>query len=100
FTLEIGTTGEIVNIVGGVETIQKETGAKENTITAKQIDNLSVISRSALELLRILPGVTAPNPDEAGQQAVGFNSGANNNNQYHVNGLRGEQNNVSIDGAR
>src|SRR5436853_1577614 len=38
FTLEIGTTGEIVNIVGGVEPIRKETGAKENTITAKQID--------------------------------------------------------------
>ncbi len=100
FTLEVGTAGEVVNVVGGFEPLQKETGAKENTITAKQIENLSVIGRSALELLKILPGVTAPNADEAGQQAVGFNSGTNNNNQYHVNGLRGEQNNVSIDGAR
>ncbi|MFL6213531.1 MAG: carboxypeptidase regulatory-like domain-containing protein [Blastocatellia bacterium] len=100
FTLEVGTQGEIVNVVGGVEPIQTETGAKENTITAKQIDNLSVISRSALELLRILPGVVAPFPDAPGQQAVGFNSGANSNNQYNVNGLRGENNNVSIDGAR
>src|SRR5436309_16140955 len=33
FTLEIGTQGEVVNIVGGVEQIQTETGAKENTIT-------------------------------------------------------------------
>jgi outer membrane receptor protein involved in Fe transport len=100
FTLEIGTQGEVVNVVGGFEPIQKESGAKENTITAKQIDNTSIIGRSALELLRTLPGVVAPNPDEAGQQAVGFNSGANNSAQYNVNGLRGEQNNVSIDGAR
>jgi Carboxypeptidase regulatory-like domain/TonB-dependent Receptor Plug Domain len=99
-TLEVGTAGEVVNVVGGFEPIQKETGAKENTITAKQIDNISVIGRSALELLKTLPGVTAPNADEAGQQAVAFNSGTNANAQYHVNGLRGEYNNVSIDGSR
>ncbi|HKP14282.1 MAG TPA: carboxypeptidase regulatory-like domain-containing protein [Blastocatellia bacterium] len=100
FTLEVGTAGEVVNVVGGFEPIQKETGAKENTITAQQIENTSIIGRSALELLRILPGVVAPNPDEAGQQAVGFNSGSNNNAQYNVNGLRGVNNNVSIDGSR
>jgi Carboxypeptidase regulatory-like domain/TonB-dependent Receptor Plug Domain len=100
FTLEIGTAGEVVNVVGGFEPIQKETGAKENTITAKQIDNTSIIGRSALELLRILPGVVAPNPDEPQQQAMGFNVGSNANAQYHVNGLRGEYNNVSIDGSR
>jgi hypothetical protein len=99
-TLEVGTAGEVVNVVGGFEPIQKETGAKENTITAKQIDNTSIIGRSALELLRILPGVTAPNPDEPQQQAMGFNVGSNSNAQYHVNGLRGENNNVSIDGSR
>lgn len=99
-TLEIGTAGEIVNVTGGFEPIQKETGAKENTITAKQIDNISIIGRSALELLKTLPGVTAPNADEAGQQAVSFGGGTNANNQYHVNGLRGEYNNVSIDGSR
>src|SRR5918912_1681358 len=49
FTLEIGTQGEVVNIVGGFEPIQKETGAKENTITAQQIENTSIIGRSDLE---------------------------------------------------
>lgn len=100
FTLEIGASTEQVTITGGFEPIQKETGAKENTITAKQIDNLSIISRSGLELLRILPGVTAPFSDEPGQQSVTFGGGANANAQYHVNGLRGENNNISIDGSR
>jgi len=53
--LPAGETSDTVTISATVETLQTETGAKENTITAKQIQNLSIISRSSLELLRILP---------------------------------------------
>src|SRR5215470_10190484 len=96
--MEVGAANETVTIQASVEVIQKETGAKENTITSKQIDNTSIISRSALELLRILPGVVAP--DEADLQSVTFGGGANANASYNVNGLRGEENNISIDGSR
>lgn len=100
FEMEVGAQNETVTVQASAEVIQKETGAKENTITAKQIDNTSIIGRSALELLRILPGVTSPAPDEASQQSVSFGGGTNANASYHVNGLRGEYNNVSIDGSR
>jgi hypothetical protein len=96
--LEVGQTSESVTINATEDTIQKETGAKENTITAKQIDNLSIISRSSIELLRILPGVVAPDQDQL--ESVGFVSGANSSNNYHVNGMRGEQNLITIDGSR
>lgn len=96
--VEIGQPTETVTITAGIDQLQTETGAKENTITASQIDNLSIISRSSLELLRILPGVVAP--DNTALEQVSFGGGANANNAYHVNGLRGEQNNVQIDGAR
>jgi len=96
--MEVGAANEVVTIQASVEVIQKETGAKENTITSKTIDNTSIISRSALELLRILPGVVAP--DETTIQSVTFGGGANANNSYNVNGLRGENNNISIDGSR
>src|SRR5437867_4196305 len=96
--LELGQPSETVTISAGLDQLQTETGAKENTITASQIDNLSIVSRSAIELLRILAGVVAP--DASTLEQVGFVSGANSTNQYHVNGLRGEQNNVQIDGAR
>ncbi|HEX6625245.1 MAG TPA: carboxypeptidase regulatory-like domain-containing protein, partial [Pyrinomonadaceae bacterium] len=98
--LEIGVSTEVVTVVSNVPEIQTETGAKENTITAQQIDNLSIVSRSSLELLRILPGVVAPSPDDPGFQSTSFNSGANANNNYNVNGLRGVNNSVSIDGSR
>src|SRR6185436_18451549 len=98
--LEVGQPAETVTVVSGAvaDQLQTETGARENTITAKQIDNLSLISRTAVELLRILPGVVAPDANTLEQ--VGFVSGANSTSAYHVNGLRGEQNNVTIDGAR
>lgn len=95
---EIGQPTEIVTITAGLDQLQTETGAKENTISAAQIDNLSIISRSSLELLRILPGVVAP--DNTSLESISFGGGANANSQYHVNGLRGEQNSVTIDGSR
>jgi Carboxypeptidase regulatory-like domain/TonB-dependent Receptor Plug Domain len=96
--MEVGPPTETVTVTAVSEQLQTETGSRENTLNSKQIDNLSIISRSALELLRILPGVVAP--DNTTLESVGFGSGSNANAQYHVNGLRGEQNNVSIDGSR
>jgi hypothetical protein len=97
-SMEIGAPTETVTVTAVAGTLQTETGARENTITSKQIDNLSIISRSSLELLRVLPGVVAP--DNTTLESIAFGGGANANSQYHVNGLRGEQNNVSIDGSR
>src|ERR1044072_33345 len=96
--LEIGQASETVTVTTEQNQLETETGAKENTITAKQIENLSIISRSSLELLRILPGVVAP--DNTDLESISFGGGANANSQYHVNGLRGEQNNITIDGSR
>src|SRR5262245_40129150 len=99
FTLQIGAASETVTVTASADVLQTETGAKENTITAAQINNLSIISRSSIELLRILPGVVAPSQQFQLEQ-VGFVSGSNSSRDYNVNGLRGENNNVQIDGAR
>lgn len=98
FTLQVGAPTETVVVTATVETIQKETGAKENTISAKQIDNTPILSRSSMELLRILPGVVAPG--QAALESLSFGGGANANQDYFVNGLRGVNNNVTIDGSR
>lgn len=97
--LEAGGASETVTVTAeSVTQIQTETGEKSNTITAAQIENLTLVGRSSMELLRILPGVVAPDATEL--QVVGFGSGANNTGAYSVNGLRGQNNNVSIDGSR
>jgi hypothetical protein len=92
--LEVGATSETVTITGLSEEIKTETGEKSNTINSKQIENLSIISRNSLELLRILPGVVAP--DSSTYQISGFGDAGS----YAVNGQRGQNNNVNVDGSR
>ena len=95
--LELGQQTETVTVTSQAEVIQTETGAREGVLTAKQIDNLSVIGRSSLELLRILPGVVAP--DQADLESVSFGGGANNTQGYTVNGIRSSSNTVQLDGS-
>ncbi len=95
--LDVGQQSETVTVTAVSEVIQTETGAREGLITAKQIENLSVIGRSSLELLRILPGVVAP--DQAALESVTFGGGANNTQAYTVNGIRSSANTVQLDGS-
>jgi len=97
--LVVGSPTASVTVVSDNEGIKTETGEKANTITSEQINNLSIVGRSSLELLRILPGVVSPS-DPSAYEVVSFGGGANANNQYNVNGLRGESTNVTIDGSR
>jgi hypothetical protein len=94
--LDVGQQTETVTVTALQEVIQTETGAREGVLTAKQIDNLSVIGRSALELMRILPGVVA----EFNQgESVSFGGGGNSTQSYTVNGIRASANTVSLDGS-
>jgi hypothetical protein len=94
--LEIGQQTQEVTVIAESEIIQTETGAREGVLNAQQIDNLSVIGRSSLELLRILPGVVT----EFNQgESVSFGGGANNTQGYTVNGIRSSANTVQLDGS-
>jgi Carboxypeptidase regulatory-like domain/TonB-dependent Receptor Plug Domain len=94
--LEVGQQSETVVVTAQQEVIQTETGAREGVLSAKQIDNLSVIGRSALELMRILPGVVT----EFNQgESVSFGGGGNNTQGYTVNGIRSSANTVTLDGS-
>lgn len=93
-SLQVGQTSETINISGtAAEEIKTETGERSNKINASQIENLSLIGRSSLELLRVLPGVVA---DQANYAVASFGDAS----QYNVNGQRGNNNNVNVDGSR
>jgi hypothetical protein len=96
--LEVGVANETVNVTQEAATIQTETGERSETITSRQIENLSIIGRSSLELLRVLPGVVAPDAQDL--ESTGFNQGANGSANYTVNGIRGVNNQINIDGSR
>lgn len=95
--LDVGQQTETVTVTAETEIIQTETGAREGVLTTKQIDNLSIIGRSALELLRILPGVVT---DFNVGESVSFGGGAQNTQGYTVNGIRSSGNTVTLDGSQ
>ena len=91
--LEVGAQTETITVTAEQEVIQTQTGAREGVLTTKQIDNLSIMGRSALELLRILPGVVT-------DFDIGSNTGAAKDVQnYTVNGIRSSGNTAQLDGS-
>ena len=94
--LDVGQQSETITVTAQQEVIQTQTGAREGVLSAKQIDNLSVLGRSSLELMRILPGVVT---DFNQGESVSFGGGGNNTQGYTVNGIRGSSNTVSLDGS-
>jgi hypothetical protein len=94
--LDVGQQSETITVTAQQEVIQTQTGAREGVLSAKQIDNLSVIGRSALELMRILPGVVT---DFNMGESVSFGGGGNNTQGYTVNGIRSTGNTVALDGS-
>ena len=91
--LDVGQQTETVTVTAQSDVIQTETGAREGVLTQKQIDNLSIMGRSALELLRIMPGVVT-------DFNIGESTGAAKDVQnYTVNGIRSSGNTAQLDGS-
>lgn len=99
-TLAVAGQKETVAVTAPREVLQTQTGAREGLITAGDIENLSIISRSSLELLRILPGVVAPSLNQMEAVSFAFN-GTSDFLNWSVNGLRGTDSlNPVIDGSK
>lgn len=96
--MQLGQTAETVTVSGAAaEIVQTETGAKQYTLDTNRLDNLSLIGRQAQELLRVLPGVVAPN---ANAMMTVTMQGSGRFDAYNVNGHSGSENQFELDGAR
>jgi hypothetical protein len=62
-----------------------DSGEKSQVILAKQMQNLSIVGRSAVELMKILPGVVYRDQDQEAGLTVQFNRGIGD---YNVAGQR------------
>jgi outer membrane receptor protein involved in Fe transport len=91
FALEVGAATEVVNVTADSTVIlQKQDGARANTLESRQIVDLPVAALNPVNLVFTLPGVTNP-----GVLAGGFVQGT----EFNINGLRARANNQLIDGA-
>jgi hypothetical protein len=58
--MEVGAQSETITVSAEREMIQTQTGAREGLITPEQIENISIIGRNPIELLRTLPAWLPP----------------------------------------
>ena len=107
-TLKTGAVEGIVDISATPELAQLDSGEKSTTITGAQMQNLSMVGRSAAELLKILPGMTPltglDNQPGYNGEAIGINGNGDGGKQsalgnYSGNGTRVEAMDIVADGA-
>ncbi len=91
-TLEIGSTTDAVTVEAEVPLVETTTANKSFTLTNKQVTDLSLNGRDFQSLMRTLPGVVS-------NDRTDFRLAFNNTDAFNVNGLRGSNNNVFLDGA-
>lgn len=98
--LAVSATGQSVTVTSEQTAITPEdTGELSYTLTAKQVQNLDIMGRSAIELLGLVPGAANSgnfNSDTYQGETAGFTPNAS---AYSVNGNRFDLTQIVSDGA-
>lgn len=93
--LKPGTASTTVEVnAAAADIVPVDTGEKSETIESKQIQNLAIVGRNAVELLKILPGVV--NQGGFNGEVTAFNGGVGS---YNINGTRSDSLALTNDGA-
>ena len=112
--LKVAAMAETVSVTSEVQLTPLNSGERSTTLTAETIQNIPIVSSSAAELLRVLPGMTAitqgvtNRPGFTGE-VIGINGngeyqGGGGNNQsaignFSANGTRTISLDITVDGA-
>jgi hypothetical protein len=98
--LKVAGASQSVDVSAEATAITPETtGELSYTLTSKQVQNLDIMGRSAIELLGLVPGAADSgnfNSDSYSGQTAGF---AQNSSAYSVNGNRFDLTQIVSDGA-
>lgn len=91
-SLQVGQTTEAVTVTAEVPTVETSTANKSFVIDSRQVTELSLNGRDFQSLMRTLPGVVSNDSSD-------FRLAFNNTDAFNINGLRGSNNNVFLDGT-
>jgi hypothetical protein len=110
-SMQVGSTEQTVSVSAVTDIIVPvDSGEKSATLTTKQLQDFSVVGRSAAEFIKIMPGFAiAGTGTENRSNFSGENIGINGNGDagsqsalngaYNVNGLPGNSLDITADGA-
>ena len=91
FSLVIGNASQQVEVTEGAPLVQTDSSSVQTSVTQRQMQDLPLNGRNALQLTTLTPGTVLTN--------VGTESGQQDNTGLSVNGLRATQNNFQLDGT-
>jgi hypothetical protein len=93
FVLEVGAVGETVTVMADAGQLQlkSESGERSDLLTGTQIKDLALNGRNMLDLLKTVPGVVS--------NVRGLVSGPGGLGDFSMNGTRGNQHEMVIDGS-
>lgn len=91
-TLTIGSTTESVTVTAQTPLVELATSDHSAVIDSREVTEQSLNGRDFQSLMRTLPGVVSNDMSD-------FRLAFNNTDSFHVNGMRGSDNNVFLDGA-
>ena len=108
--MQVGATTETITVSAAADTITPvDSGEQSTTITSEQLQNLSVVGRSAAELIKIIPGMAPTGSGLVNQPGFsGENIGINGNGDggrqsalgyFSANGQPGSAMDIVTDGA-
>jgi len=87
--LEMGAVTEVVSVTAEAGVVQTEGGDRSDVITSEQVENLSIMGRDVMSLVRLVPGVIDVREEDS----------ISRNTQFNVLGNNKRSNNISIDGV-
>lgn len=109
--MKVGATSDKVEVTGAVDLVAPvDSGEKSATLTTRQLQDFSVVGRSAAEFIKILPGFAisgtgTENRSNYTGEIIGINGNGDGgsqsalNNAYNVNGLPTNSLDITADGA-
>ena len=109
--LKVGSTSETVEVTSVVDLVTTvDSGEKSATLNVKQLQDFSVVGRSAAEFIKIMPGFAIAGTGTENRanftgETIGINGNGDGGSQsafngaYSVNGLPGGSLDITADGA-
>ncbi|MBV8549801.1 MAG: TonB-dependent receptor [Acidobacteriaceae bacterium] len=91
FSLPVGNASQTVEVSESAPLVQTDSSSIQTSVNQKQMQDLPLNGRNALQLTTLTPGTVLTN--------VGTESGQQDNTGLSVNGLRATQNNFQLDGT-
>jgi hypothetical protein len=90
--MSVGAAAETVTVEATTPLVETASADHSSVIDSRQILETSMNGRDFQSLVRTLPGVVSADPSD-------FRLAFNNTDSFQINGMRGSNNNVYLDGA-